>query len=195
MPGGNIRFREMPKMNAGPYIKRALKLLKGHMGFVAVSFVLSLIMCLLPFVAAAAMGPIFKLFGQAAQGGDWSKVWSMTSSFYDTSTDGAGPGWFPPAFIRNWLSTPLTFTTIFIIWTVSLVFRNVIDILRAWIEANLERHNHHLRPRLRSHSIAVARFLHGRNRGVDAESSCQGQERCSDYDTGPGDAVVGNLVM
>jgi hypothetical protein len=122
-----------------PYIKRALKLLKGHMGFVAVSFVLSLIMCLLPFVAAAAMGPIFKLFGQAAQGGDWSKVWSMTSSFYDTSTDGAGPGWFPPAFIRNWLSTPLTFTTIFIIWTVSLVFRNVIDILRAWIEANLEQ--------------------------------------------------------
>ena len=139
MPGGNIRFKEMPKMNAAPYIKRALKLLKGHMGFVAVSFVLSLIMCLLPFVAAAAMGPIFKLFGQAAQGGDWSKVWSMTSSFYDTSTDGAGPGWFPPAFIRNWLSTPLTFTTIFIIWTVSLVFRNVIDILRAWIEANLEQ--------------------------------------------------------
>jgi ABC-type bacteriocin/lantibiotic exporter with double-glycine peptidase domain len=44
-----------------------------------------------------------------------------------------------PAFIRNWLSTPLTFTTIFIIWTVSLVFRNVIDILRAWIEANPEQ--------------------------------------------------------
>src|SRR5258705_7320324 len=91
MPGGNIRFKEMPKMNAGPYIKRALKLLQGHLGIVGVSFVLSLVMCLLPFVAAAAMGPIFKLFGQAAQGGDWSRVWSMTSSFYDTSTDAAGP--------------------------------------------------------------------------------------------------------
>ena len=138
MPGGNIRFKEMPKMNAGPYIKRALKLLQGHLGIVGISFVLSLIMCLLPFVAAAAIGPIFKLFGQAAQGGDWSRVWSMTSSFYDTS-DAAGPGWFPPAFIRNWLSTPLTFTTIFIIWTVSLVFRNVLDILRAWVDANLEQ--------------------------------------------------------
>ena len=139
LPGdGEIRFKEMPRMNAGPYIKRALKLLQGNVGIVAVSFVLSLIMCLLPFVAAAAIGPIFKLFGQAAEAGDWSRVWSMTASFYETSDVGA-PGWFPPAFIRNWLSTPLTFTTIFIIWTVSLVFRNVLDIVRAWIEANLEQ--------------------------------------------------------
>ena len=64
-------------MKAGPYIKRALKLLKGNMGIVSVSFVLSLIMCLLPFVAAAAMGPLFELFGKAAQDGDWSDVWSM----------------------------------------------------------------------------------------------------------------------
>ena len=126
-------------MKAGPYIKRALKLLQGHLGIVGVSFVLSLVMCLLPFVAAAAIGPIFKLFGQAAQSGDWSRVWSMTASFYETSGDAGSAGWFPPAFIRNWLSTQLTFTTIFIIWTVSLVFRNVLDILRAWVDANLEQ--------------------------------------------------------
>jgi len=137
-PGGDIPFKEMPRMKAGPYLKRAIKLLKGHMGIVSVSLVLSLIMFLLPFVAAAAIGPIFKLFGQAAQGGNWSNVWTMTSSFYDTSADG-GASWFPPAFIRNWLSTQLTFTTIFIIWTVSIVFRNVLDILRAWVDANLEQ--------------------------------------------------------
>jgi ATP-binding cassette, subfamily B, bacterial len=139
LPSGDIPFKEMPRMKAGPYIKRALKLLKGHMGIVSVSFVLSLIMCLLPFVAAAAIGPLFKLFGQAAQGGDWSSVWGLTSSFFDKSADGGGEGWFPPAFIRHWLSTPLTFTTIFIIWTVSIVFRNVLDILRAWVDANLEQ--------------------------------------------------------
>jgi ATP-binding cassette subfamily B protein len=139
MGGGNIRFKEPPRMKAGPYLKRAIRLLKGHMGIVAVSFVLSLIMCLLPFVAAAAIGPIFKLFGQAAQGGDWNKVWSMTSSFYETSVDSGGAGWFPPAFIRTWLSTQLTFTTIFIIWTFSIVFRNVLDIFRAWVDANLEQ--------------------------------------------------------
>ena len=138
MSGGNIQFKEMPRMKAGPYLKRAIGLLKGHMGIVAGSFVLSLIISILPFVAAAAIGPIFKLFGQAAAGGDWNKVWSMTSSFYDTSGEG-GAGWFPPAFIRNWLSTQLTFTTIFIIWTFSVVFRNVLDIFRAWVDANLEQ--------------------------------------------------------
>jgi ABC-type multidrug transport system fused ATPase/permease subunit len=139
MSGGNIRFKEPPRMKAGPYLRRAVRLLKGHLGIVGVSFLLSLIMCLLPFVAAAAIGPIFKLFGQAAAGGDWNKVWSMTSSFYDTSGDGGGAGWFPPAFIRTWLSTQLTFTTIFIIWTFSIVFRNVLDIFRAWVDANLEQ--------------------------------------------------------
>src|SRR5689334_17998265 len=84
---GDIPFKEPPRMKAGPYVKRAIKLLKGHMGIVALSFLLSLIMSLLPFVAAAALGPLFKLFGQAAQGGDWSKVWALTSSFYDKSPD------------------------------------------------------------------------------------------------------------
>jgi ABC-type multidrug transport system fused ATPase/permease subunit len=163
MAGGGIRFKEMPRMKAGPYLKRALKLLQGHLGIVAVSFVLSLVMCLLPFVAAAAIGPIFKLFGQAAQSGDWSRVWSMTSSFYETGDAGA-PGWFPPAFIRNWLSTPLTFTTIFIIWTFSLVFRNVLDIVRAWVDANLEqRLLSSLRQRVYDHiqSLSLDFFLGG----------------------------------
>src|ERR1043166_362200 len=164
LPTGEIRFKEMPRMDAGPYIKRALKLLKGNMGIVGISFVLSLIMCLLPFVAAAAIGPIFKLFGQAAAAGDWSKVWSMTSSFYETSAHASGAGWFPPAFIRNWLSTPLTFTTIFIIWTVSLVFRNVLDILRAWVDANLEqRLLSSLRQRVYDHiqSLSLDFFMGG----------------------------------
>jgi ATP-binding cassette subfamily B protein len=139
-PGaGGIRFKEMPRMKGGPYLKRAITLLNGHKGIVALSLTLSLIMSLLPFVAAAAMGPLFKLFGQAAQGGDWSKVWSLTDSFYDVSAPGPTVGWFPPPAIRGWLSTPLTFTTIFIIWTVAIVFRNVLDIIRAWVDANLEQ--------------------------------------------------------
>jgi len=163
LPGGNIRFKEMPRMKAGPYIKRALKLLQGHMGIVLISFLLSLFMSLLPFVAAAAIGPIFKLFGQAAQGGDWSNVWSMTSSFYDTSDAGNITG-FPPTFIRNWLSTPLTFTTIFIIWTFSIVFRNVLDIARAWVDANLEqRLLSSLRQRVYDHiqSLSLDFFMGG----------------------------------
>src|ERR1700681_4319879 len=69
-PGSKIRMKTMPKMNARPYLKRALKLLSGHKAIVALSLTLSLIMCLLPFVAAAAMGPLFKLLAKAAQNGN-----------------------------------------------------------------------------------------------------------------------------
>src|SRR5882724_1687233 len=137
--GGKIKFKTMPKMSARPYLPRAIKLLGGHKLLVAVSLSLSLIIFLLPFVAAAAFGPLLKLFGEAAAGGDWSKVWTMTGSFFERSTAAADTSWFPPAFIRDWLGTPLTFTTIFIIWTCAIVLRNVIDILRAWVDANLEQ--------------------------------------------------------
>jgi ABC-type multidrug transport system fused ATPase/permease subunit len=139
MGDGKIRMKTMPKMKAGPYIKRAIKLLSGQKAMVALSLVLSLIMTLLPFVAAAAIGPLFKLFAKAAQSGDWSTVWSMTDSFYDVSGSDASVGWFPPPAIKAWLATPISFTTIFIVWTFSIVFRNVIDIIRAWVDANLEQ--------------------------------------------------------
>ncbi|MDQ3820128.1 MAG: hypothetical protein M3362_20955, partial [Acidobacteriota bacterium] len=88
-PGmGRIRFKEMPKMNARPYVKRAIHLLGQHKRYVAISLFVSLIIFLLPFVAAAALGPLIKLFGDAARGGDWSKVWSLTGSFYDKTAHG-----------------------------------------------------------------------------------------------------------
>ena len=130
-------MKTVPRMNARPYLKRAVGLLSAHKALVAVSLFLSLVIFLLPFLAAAAFGPLLKLFGEAAAGGDWSKIWSMTASFYDTS--GPADSSFPPAFIKNWLGTPLTFTTIFIIWTCAIVLRNVIDIFRAWVDANLEQ--------------------------------------------------------
>src|SRR5215813_1095247 len=138
-PAGKIRMKVMPKMNARPYLKRAISLLSGHKALVVVSLFLSVVIFLLPFLAAAAFGPLIKLFGEAASGGNWNKVWTMTTSFYDTSANSTPSGWFPPSSIKAWLATPLTFTTIFIIWTCSIVFRNVLDILRAWVDANLEQ--------------------------------------------------------
>jgi ATP-binding cassette subfamily B protein len=141
--GGNIRMKEMPRMNARPYIKRAFKLLGGHKAMVAFSLLLSLVMFLLPFVAAAAFGPLIKLFGDiasdAAKGGNWNNVWSVTGSFYGKTAETSNAGWFSFSLVKNWLATPLSFTTIFIIWTSSIVFRNVLDIFRAWVDAILEQ--------------------------------------------------------
>ena len=135
--GGKIRMKTMPKMSARPFLGRAFKLLGAHKAMVALSLLLSLIMFLLPFLAAAAFGPLIKLFGDVAKSGDWNRVWSATGSFVDKSaSDGGG---FSIPFISDWLATPLTFTTIFIIWTCAIVLRNVLDILRAWVDANLEQ--------------------------------------------------------
>ncbi|HXM46266.1 MAG TPA: ABC transporter ATP-binding protein [Pyrinomonadaceae bacterium] len=136
--GGKIRMKTMPRMNARPYLKRAFKLLGEHKAMVALSLLLSLIMFLLPFLAAAAFGPLIKLFGDVAKGGDWNRVWTVTGSFYDRPAQ-TGTGGFSIPFISDWLATPLSFTTIFIIWTCAIVLRNVLDIFRAWVDANLEQ--------------------------------------------------------
>jgi ABC-type multidrug transport system fused ATPase/permease subunit len=135
--GGKIRMKTMPRMSARPFLGRAFKLLGAHKAMVALSLLLSLVMFLLPFLAAAAFGPLIKLFGDVAKSGDWNRVWSATGSFVDKSAaDGGG---FSIPFISDWLATPLTFTTIFIIWTCAIVLRNVLDIFRAWVDANLEQ--------------------------------------------------------
>lgn len=139
-PGsGKIRMKTMPRMNARPYFKRAFKLLGQHKLMVALSLFLSLVMFLLPFVAAAAFGPLIKLFGDAATGGDWNRVWSLTGSFYEKTAQTGEAGWFSLSVIGDWLATPLSFTTIFIVWTCAIVFRNVLDIFRAWVDAILDQ--------------------------------------------------------
>jgi ABC-type multidrug transport system fused ATPase/permease subunit len=138
-PGGKIRMKEMPKMNARPFIKRAFKLLGAQKAMVGLSLLLSLIMFLLPFVAAAAFGPLIKLFGDVAKTGNWNNVWSVTGSFYDKAGQAGEAGGFSIPFVTDWLATPLSFTTIFIIWTCAIVLRNVMDIFRAWVDANLEQ--------------------------------------------------------
>ena len=137
--GGNIRMKEMPRMNARPYLKRAFKLLGEHKPFVALSLVFSLVMFLLPFVAAAAFGPLIKLFGDAAKTGNWNTVWTLSGSFYDKTAHAVEASSFSIPFITDWLGTPLSFTTIFVIWTCAIVLRNVLDIFRAWVDANLEQ--------------------------------------------------------
>src|SRR5438552_16095300 len=130
-PGsGKIRMKTMPRMNARPYLKRAFKLLGSHKAMAALSLLLSLIMFMLPFVAAAAFGPLIKLFGDVAKTGNWNQVWSVTGSFYDKTAQTGDAGWFSLPLIKVWLATPLYFTTIFIIWTSAIVFRNVLHIFR-----------------------------------------------------------------
>ncbi|MGB7923651.1 MAG: ABC transporter ATP-binding protein [Pyrinomonadaceae bacterium] len=137
MPPPGMMMMEMPPaMSARPYIKRALGLFGRHKSLVAASIFLSLIITLLPFVVAAAFGPLMEILGRAAMGGDgdWSqidRIWGQEGSLYSKADPSPG--------FETWLASPLTFTTIFIVWAVALILSNLMEFLRSWVGAQLDQ--------------------------------------------------------
>lgn len=132
-----------PKLSARPYIRRSLRLLGNHKGAMIFSASLTLIGALMPFVVSASFGPLVAILGKVGeQGGIGSGIWAMTGSLYK-----AGPppeGFFgsllaPLNGIRMWLATPLTFTTIFIVWAVATVAAAVLRFVQMWTMSNLEQ--------------------------------------------------------
>jgi ABC-type multidrug transport system fused ATPase/permease subunit len=129
------------KMNARPYLGRATRLLGSHKALVAASVLLSLIITLLPFVAAIAFGSLVKTLGDAfARYGNASLVWTLPGSFFPKAD--AGTGWLAHSFpqLNDWLSTPVPFVTIFITWIIAVAGIHLLLFLRAWVDAHLEQH-------------------------------------------------------
>src|SRR2546421_7556566 len=131
-----------PKLSARPYIKRSLRLLSNHKGAVIFSAALTLVGAIMPFVVSASFGPLVAILGKVGEQGGIANVWNVTGSLYK-----AGPppeGFFgsllaPLNGIRTWLATPLTFTTIFIIWAVGTVAAAVLRFVQMWKTSNLEQ--------------------------------------------------------
>jgi ATP-binding cassette subfamily B protein len=135
-PPGMMMMDMSQKMSARPYIKRALGLFGRHKSLVAASVILSLIITLLPFVVSAAFGPLMELLGRSAMdnSNDWSlisNIWSKEGSLYSKADPSPG--------FESWLATPLTFTTLFIVWAAALVLSNLMEFLRSWVGAHLEQ--------------------------------------------------------
>jgi ABC-type multidrug transport system fused ATPase/permease subunit len=139
--GGAVPPEMMPKpkvLSARPYIKRSLRLLSTHKSAVAFSAVLTLIGALMPFVVSASFGPLVQILGRAGEVGGIANVWTMTDSLYKAAPSGEGL-LSPLAGIRSWLATPLTFTTIFIIWAVATIGAAVLRFVQMWTMSNLEQ--------------------------------------------------------
>jgi ABC-type multidrug transport system fused ATPase/permease subunit len=134
MPQGGAVPEEMmkpKKKSARPYIGRSLKLLGEHKGAVIFTTVLTLIGALTPFLVSASFGPLVEILGNAARSTGMSNVWSATGSLYK-----AGPG---TSGLQAWLATPLSFTTIFIIWAAATVGSAVLRFVQMWKTSNLEQ--------------------------------------------------------
>jgi ATP-binding cassette subfamily B protein len=133
-PGGMMKI-DKPKVKGWPYVRRALKLLGNHKGIVTATMLLTLASNLAPFVIAAAFGPLVQILGEAAQGNKMGNVWSLTGSLYskaNPSTTG----------FEGWLATPLSFTTIFIIWAGATVGVVLLRLVNTWMMAIFEQNLH-----------------------------------------------------
>jgi len=85
-----------------------------------------------PFIVGAAFGPLIQTLGEAARQ-NFNQVWNLTGSLYPP-----GPYSFLPGF-QAWLSTPLSFATIFVIWAVATIAAAVLRFVQMWQMSNLEQ--------------------------------------------------------
>lgn len=120
-----------PKLSARPYIRRSLSLLSRHRSAVAASMILAALGAIMPFVVSASFGPLIQILGQASRQ-NLQGVWHLTGSLY--GEPGAHSGGF-----QGWLATPLSFTTIFIIWAVATIAAAVLRFVQLWMMSNLEQ--------------------------------------------------------
>ena len=121
--------------SARPYIGRAVKLLGDHTGAVIFTTFLTLIGALTPFLVSASFGPLVEILGNAARGTGLNNVWSATGSLYKAApSDGSLLGG-----LTGWLATPLSFTTIFIIWAAATIGSAVLRFIQMWKTSNLEQ--------------------------------------------------------
>ena len=142
--GGAVPENMMPKAkqpDARPYIKRSLKLLTHHKSAVIWSTVLTLIGSLLPFVVSASFGPLLEILGNAARGTGMDNVWGLTGSLYKPLPPPGAELTAAPEMtgIRGWLATPLSFSTIFIIWAVATIGSAALRFVQMWMTSNLEQ--------------------------------------------------------
>src|SRR5688572_23892749 len=142
--GGAVPENMMPKPkqpDARPYIKRSLNFLTHHKSAVIWSTVLTLIGSLLPFVVSASFGPLLEILGNAARGTGMDNVWGLTGSLYKPLPPPGAELTAAPELtgIRGWLATPLSFSTIFIIWAVATIGSAALRFVQMWMTSNLEQ--------------------------------------------------------
>lgn len=132
--GGARTPREADAVRVGfKHIFRALKLLKNHKAKASGFILLSLLTMLLPFVVGIAFGPLLQVLASAAVSGQWDDVWSLQGSLYSKA-----PGSKLSGF-EEWMATPVTFTSIFVLWVGARVLNNVLRVWKTNIDARLDQ--------------------------------------------------------
>ncbi|MFY9922340.1 MAG: ABC transporter ATP-binding protein [Mycobacterium sp.] len=107
---------------------RSLGMLRAVRGLIVVSLLLGVIASALPYVSAAAFGPLAQVVADAGQSGDLGSVWGMR-----------GPLVARENGLLASLAGPVPFAVLLATWAGSLVLTQLMYFVDAWIGAKVDR--------------------------------------------------------
>ncbi|RDH80483.1 ABC transporter ATP-binding protein [Mycolicibacterium moriokaense] len=115
-------------MTSGPLVWRSLGMLRAVRGRIAVSVLLGFIAAALPYVSAAAFGPMVQVIADAGESGNLSRVWDLR-----------GPLVAREEGLLHSLAGPVPFAVLLVTWAASLVATQLMYFVNAWVGANVDR--------------------------------------------------------
>ena len=113
---------------SGRLVWRSLGMLRAVRGPIALTVVLGVIAAGLPYVTAAAFGPMMQVVADAGASGKLSDVWNMTGPLV-AREDGLLRG----------LAGPVPFAVLLATWAGSLLLTQLMYFVNAWVGTSVER--------------------------------------------------------
>lgn len=115
-------------MNSSRLIWRSIGMLRAVRPLILTSIVLGVIASALPYVTAAAFGPMMQVVADAGTSGNISGVWDLTGPLV-ARDDG----------LLRALAGPVPFAVLLTVWAVSLMLTQLMYFVSAWVGAKVER--------------------------------------------------------
>jgi ATP-binding cassette, subfamily B, bacterial len=107
---------------------RSLSMLRAVRGLIMVSLVLGVVAAALPYIAAAAFGPMVQVIADAGESGNLSGVWELRGPLV-AREDG---------LLRS-VAGSVPFAVLLATWMVALLLTQLMYFVNAWVGANVDR--------------------------------------------------------
>jgi ATP-binding cassette, subfamily B, bacterial len=108
---------------------RSLGMLRAVRGLIVVSFLLGVIAAALPYISAAAFGPMMQVVADAGASGNLSKVWDLQGPVLATDDD----------LLGSMAGPVVPFTVLLAAWAISLLLTQLMYFVSAWVGAKVDR--------------------------------------------------------
>ena len=115
-------------MNSSRLVWRSIGMLSAVRGLIAVSLVVGVVASALPYISAAAFGPLVQVIADAGERGNLGGVWDMQGPLV-AREDG----------LLGSLAGPVPFGVLLAVWAGSLLVNQLMYFVDAWISAKVQR--------------------------------------------------------